>query len=237
MVEIKYVSTPMGGSDYVRYHGRKVDGTLMDRFWDINPSSVIQTTHLAFTYTENADLGQGMHTIDYTNSGYVEITPWFTQIYVDGALIGQGDVGREKHLTLQFEVERPTYPTESHTIIFTVYSPGGDTVEPNARVVVMDQWEQQTIADAFTDGYGVCSITLPTGDYMVHAEKQGYMNSYSSYQNFATDMVYAIYLTSGTTPTPSPPPAQPTPNVPFNLISIAGMLGTGVAFTWLAKKM
>jgi len=96
------------------------------------------------------------------------------------------------------------------TLTFTVKYPDG-TPAPDAKVVVMDMWETKTYASATTDSSGKCSITLPQGDYMVHAEKSGYKPSYSTYYDFSTDMNVTLWLREIEKPSPPPPTPTPTP--------------------------
>jgi hypothetical protein len=79
------------------------------------------------------------------------------------------------------------------TITFTVKYPDG-TPASGATVKVMDMWETTTYASATTDSSGKCSITLSKGDYLVHAEKEGYSPSYSTYYDFSTDMSVTLWL-------------------------------------------
>jgi hypothetical protein len=103
------------------------------------------------------------------------------------------------------------------TISFTVKYPDG-TVAPGATVKAMDMWETTTYASAVTDANGRCSITLPQGDYMVHAEKSGYSPSYSTYYNFSQDTTAELWLRQATTTTPTPTPtAAPAPVFPKDL--------------------
>jgi hypothetical protein len=104
------------------------------------------------------------------------------------------------------------------TITFIVRAPF-DSVVPGALVKVMDMWETQLIASAITDNNGSCSITLPAGDYMVHAEKEGFSPSYSTYYPFTSDTTAELWLREYT------PPAETV------TISITNHLDTTVAWS------
>lgn len=98
-----------------RYHGRTVDFPLMEDFWasqPINPGpgdgpTIIRTQGNPFSppYVENVDfLLPGQHYIEFGNSGYFPDYGWFAQIFVDGVLIAEGDVGRNQHLIGSFVI-------------------------------------------------------------------------------------------------------------------------------------
>lgn len=109
-VKIKITATSKT-DPYVRIHGKAVDEDLNYTFWDTQPEKVIGRASGKFSHTQEVNLTLGDHFVTYSNSGY-HYNPWHGKIYVNGKLIGEGNVYRSKPLKVQFTVTgvTPTPP-------------------------------------------------------------------------------------------------------------------------------
>lgn len=113
LVTISILATSTDG--FPRFHGLAVDGDLLSDFWLYQTDKMIGNTvdgeYSPFNWEGQFELTQGTHRVVYGNSGYAQGTtpqggpwPWHTKIFVDGKLVGEGDVGREVYLSANFEV-------------------------------------------------------------------------------------------------------------------------------------
>jgi len=89
---------------YVRFQGKSIDEPLNDDWWLSQPNKNIGIAAGSFTHEQTVDLKQGRHYIEYAASGYVPNYAWHAKIYVNDKLIGEGDVGRDTHLRVDFLV-------------------------------------------------------------------------------------------------------------------------------------
>jgi hypothetical protein len=107
-VKIKVEAWPTTDT-WVRYHGLGIDQAVNEDFWVSQPHKVIAVQGGYFTYETTVDLAPGDHTAEYANSGYVPDYAWHARIYVDGKLVAEGDVGKQKqsHLVAKFTVGAP----------------------------------------------------------------------------------------------------------------------------------
>jgi len=93
---------------YFRYHGLAIDKDLPENFWTADPSTIVSTQTPPLEFEKSFDLDAGDHRLTYGNSGYAKLPtvpyPWHTKIFVDGKQVGEGDVGRDQYLTVDFTV-------------------------------------------------------------------------------------------------------------------------------------
>jgi len=85
-----------------RSHGKAVDQPLDDYWWKSQPEKEIGVAGDSFTHEQELDLKRGLHTIEYATSGSVPDYAWHAKIYVNGKLMGEGDVGKHTHLKVRF---------------------------------------------------------------------------------------------------------------------------------------
>lgn len=117
---IRIVSTPKPGiTSYPRYHGRAYDVPLIQEFWVSQQDAVLlfngqPTTAEPFDYSEDVEFAAvGTHRIEFGNSAsYALDSWWFTQIYVNGVLMIEGETGWDLHLVAFFTVDSDDLPPE-----------------------------------------------------------------------------------------------------------------------------
>jgi hypothetical protein len=89
-----------------RSHGMAIDQPLPDYWWQLSGYE-FKVTGNAFTYDTSVTFGTiGTHYVEYAASGYVPNYAWHARIYVNGNLLGEGDVGRNQHLRVYFTVSQ-----------------------------------------------------------------------------------------------------------------------------------
>jgi hypothetical protein len=86
---------------YWRYHGWNLDRPLPADFWNYQ-CDWFRTTSERFTDVTIVYVFPGSHYIEYGNSGYVPDYAWHARMYINGALVAEGDVGRYNHLVANF---------------------------------------------------------------------------------------------------------------------------------------
>ena len=89
---------------YARFHGKSIDQPLKNDWQTSQPEKNIGIAGRSFTHDETVDLKLGKHYVEYAASGYVPNYAWHAKIYVNGKLVGEGDVGRRTHLRVNFLV-------------------------------------------------------------------------------------------------------------------------------------
>ncbi len=125
-VEIKIVTTET--DPWPRFHGKTVDQSLDSSFWTTQFDKVFKTTGSGFTHTQIVELTDGSHYVIYGNSASAGHL-WHTKIFINGALIAEGDVDRSNQLRADFTI---TYPG-SYEVKFNYVAPpppSGSTPEP-----------------------------------------------------------------------------------------------------------
>jgi hypothetical protein len=98
---------------WCRYFGLAVDESLNEDFWRSQPDKVIGVWCEAFAWEGTFDLAPGDHTVELACSGYVPDYAWHAKIYVEGKLVAEGDVGRQRehHLVGRFTVSPAPSPS------------------------------------------------------------------------------------------------------------------------------
>ena len=84
---------------YQRYHGLSVDRPLPENWWtgDYYKIHVFYRTASEFEYTFDKVLIDQY--VEYANTGYVSLNyTWYAEIYIDGVLKAEGEVGRDQPL-------------------------------------------------------------------------------------------------------------------------------------------
>lgn len=88
---------------YSRIHGKSIDEELDYNFYDTQPDKIIGHAMREFKHVQEVNLKPGDHFVMYSNSGY-HYDPWYAKIYVNGKLVGKGNVYRSKPLRVYFSV-------------------------------------------------------------------------------------------------------------------------------------
>lgn len=97
-IKIRIESVPTTDT-YTRYHGRTIDEPLKEDFWVSQAGASIRVP-----LEETVELRMGKHYVEYGNSGLVPEYAWHARIYINDQLAGEGDVGRNQHLKVDFFV-------------------------------------------------------------------------------------------------------------------------------------
>jgi len=91
---------------YLRSHGKAVDENLAEDWWVAKPEQQIGIAGHSFVHEQEVDLkAWRKHTVTYSASGYVPPPydyAWHAKIFVNGKLLGEGDVGRNQFLNVRF---------------------------------------------------------------------------------------------------------------------------------------
>jgi hypothetical protein len=90
---------------YPRSHGRSIDTPLPNPWWPPYQSGYeFATSSTCISNTIEVQLGTGSHYVQYAASGFTPSYAWHAQIYINGVLTAEGDVGRTTPLTAYFNV-------------------------------------------------------------------------------------------------------------------------------------
>lgn len=115
---------------YLRYHGKGVNQSLDNVFWDTQPQKVIGTKFYSLIHEQIVDLPVGSHYVIYGNSS-IESLPWGAHIYVNGELKGDDGVWRG-------------HPVRADFMVTEAYTPGF-WEQLHAKWAELEDWQKAAV--------------------------------------------------------------------------------------------
>jgi len=110
MVEVRIRVEAVRTTDiWCRYHGFALDQELRADFWRTQAHKIIGVCSAPVRYERTFDLTPGRHFCIYGNSGYVPRYAWRARIYINDKPVGEGLVGRNQFLRVDFTVPRVVF--------------------------------------------------------------------------------------------------------------------------------
>jgi len=110
MVEVKIRVEAVRTTDaWCRFHGFALDQELRGDFWRTQAHKIIGICSVPIRWERIFDLDPGKHFCIYGNSGYVPRLAWRAHVYLNDKLVGEGLVGRNQFLRVEFAVPRVVF--------------------------------------------------------------------------------------------------------------------------------